>query len=257
VTSACGRSVEPFGGRVISGLDEMWPSRWVRGDQDAALAVVEDGVGGAVAGAVVHVERPVAKAHLVAVVQHARDIGAGAPGAKRLRHRAQRAHHVLRDAVAEHHGPSELVVLLRLLRVVLDERNRHVDCRHLRAGALRHERDQAEMVDVLVGEDHELDVLEPMAELCQAARERVEGGGGIGACVDEGERLVVDQVDVHPPDRERCRDRDAVDSVAHARISSSTSSRFSSMCSRETTDSRFSRSSGSVFDGRTLKCQSS
>ena len=44
---------------------------------------------------------------------------------------------------------------------------------------------------------------------------------------------------------------------AHARISASTSSRRRSMSSRETSDSRHRRSSGSVFDGRTLKCQSS
>ena len=43
----------------------------------------------------------------------------------------------------------------------------------------------------------------------------------------------------------------------HPRINPSTSSRRRSMSSRETNDSRFSRSSGSVFDGRTLKCQSS
>ena len=40
------------------------------------------------------------------------------------------------------------------------------------------------------------------------------------------------------------------------RISASTSSRFSSMCACDTSDSRLSRSSGSVLDGRTLKCQS-
>ena len=37
----------------------------------------------------------------------------------------------------------------------------------------------------------------------------------------------------------------------------STSSRFSCMCSSDLTDSRLRRSSGSVFEGRTLKCQSS
>jgi hypothetical protein len=44
---------------------------------------------------------------------------------------------------------------------------------------------------------------------------------------------------------------------AQARISASTSSRFSSMCSRETSDSRLRRRSGSVFEARTLKCHSS
>src|SRR6266516_3947933 len=43
---------------------------------------------------------------------------------------------------------------------------------------------------------------------------------------------------------------------AHARINPKTSSRFSSMCWRETSDSRLRRSSGSVLEGRTLKCHS-
>jgi hypothetical protein len=66
------------------------------------------------------------------------------------------------------------VLLLRLLRVVLDERDRHVDRGHVGTGALRDERDQAEVVDVLVAQDHELDVLERMAERGQSARELVE-----------------------------------------------------------------------------------
>ena len=44
--------------------------------------------------------------------------------------------------------------------------------------------------------------------------------------------------------------------TAHSRMTPSTSSRFASINSCESA-SRFSRSSGSVFDGRTLKCQSS
>ena len=43
---------------------------------------------------------------------------------------------------------------------------------------------------------------------------------------------------------------------AYERIRASTSSRFSAMWSAETSDSRLSRSSGSVLEGRTLKCQS-
>ena len=69
----------------------------------APLAVVEDRVGRAVAGAVVHVERAVAEGELVAVVEHAGHVGPGAPGSECRRHGAQRAHHVRRDPVAEHH----------------------------------------------------------------------------------------------------------------------------------------------------------
>ena len=44
---------------------------------------------------------------------------------------------------------------------------------------------------------------------------------------------------------------------AQPRMNPRTSSRFSAMCAGETRLSRHSRSSGSVLDGRTLKCQSS
>ena len=43
----------------------------------------------------------------------------------------------------------------------------------------------------------------------------------------------------------------------HERIRPSTSSRLASMSATETSDSRHRRSSGSVLDARTLKCQSS
>ena len=46
-------------------------------------------------------------------------------------------------------------------------------------------------------------------------------------------------------------------SVDHARMSARTSSRRRSMSSSDTSDSRHRRSSGSVLEGRTLKCQSS
>ena len=238
----------------------------VRRDQDAPLAVVEDRVGGAVAGAVVHLEGAVAEAHLLAVAQHAGHVGTRAPGAEGARHGGQRAHHVLGDPVAEHRLAREVVVRLRLLGEVLDERHGHVDGGDLGARVRRHERHEPEVVDVLVGEDHQLDVLERVAEAGDPALELVERRARVRPGVHQRERLVLDQVDVHSPDRERRGDGEAVDAgggrrgegvVAHARITPSTSSRFSSMCSSETSDSRFRRRSGSVFEGRTLKCQSS
>ena len=65
---------------------------------------------------------------------------------------------------------------------------------------------------------------------------------------------VGDQVAVDPADPERRGDRQAMD---HERISVSSSSRRRSMSSWEIRLSRFSRRSGSVLEGRTLKCQSS
>ena len=102
----------------------------------------------------------------------------------------------------------------------------------------------------------------PAMPRCSSSNDVPELGPG----VDQRQRLVLDQVDVHAPDRERRRDGEPVDArrggggegvVGHERISASTSSRFCSMWSRDTSDSRLSRSSGSVLDGRTLKCQSS
>ena len=102
----------------------------------------------------------------------------------------------------------------------------------------------------------------------ELALQLVERLARVGAGVDQGQRLVLEQVAVDPPDRERRGDAEAVDAgqrgllqrllrgERHARISPSTSSRFASMSSRETSDSRLRRSSGSVLEGRTLKCQS-
>ena len=84
-TSAWGRSPVPSRGRVISGFEEMCLSRWSAAISIAPLAVEEDGVGGGVAGAEVHVERAVAQLDRLAVVQHARDVGARAPARGRLR----------------------------------------------------------------------------------------------------------------------------------------------------------------------------
>jgi hypothetical protein len=53
----------------------------------------------------------------------------------------------------------------------------------------------------------------------------------------------------------RCRLSSANTQSAYPRIIASTSSRFCSISARLAIDSRFSRSSGSVFEPRTLKCQ--
>src|SRR5204863_9747794 len=103
-------------------------------------------------------------------------------------------------------------------------------------------------------DDDELEVLDLAAAARQRGLELVQRLARVRAGVDERQRLVLDQVDVDPPHHERGGDRQAVD---HERMKASTSSRLVSMSSGETSDSRFRRSSGSVFDGRTLKCQSS
>ena len=178
----------------------------------------------------------------------------------------ERLHDVGRDPVAEHDLPGELVVGGRALGVVA-----------MNGTAASIAATSAPECDATISTSpmwsmcwwvtitsSRSSIALPCAASarCSSSSARPEFGPG----VDERERLVLDQVAVDAADRERRRDRQAVDAglggggegvVAHARISASTSSRFSSMWSGETSDSRFSRSSGSVFDGRTLKCQSS
>ena len=183
----------------------------IRGDQDAALAIVEDGVARGMTGAVVDVQSPVRELQRIPVSERPRDVDSRAPGPKRARDRLQGRRHVLGDAVAQHDVAREVVLGLGLGREVLHERHRRVDGGHLGAGSLRHERDQPEVVDVLVGEDHELDVLERMAERRDAALEDVERRARVGTGVHERQRRVVDQVHVHAPDRERGGDREVMD----------------------------------------------
>ncbi len=120
-----------------------------------------------------------------------------------------------------------------------------------------------------MGDDQQLDVLDRVVAGGERLLQLVKGLGRVRAGVDEGERRVLDQVGVDAADLERSGDRQAVDAglggegkrllvvPAHERISARTSSRRRSMSSGETRDSRQRRSSGSVLEGRTLKCQSS
>src|SRR5829696_8696229 len=121
-----------------------------------------------------------------------------------------------------------------------------------------------------MGDDDQLEVVDRVATLAEPALQLVERLAGVGPGVDQGQRLVLEQVAVDPADGKGRGDREAVDPGesrllesalrgevgAHARISARTSSRLASMSSRDTSDSRLRRSSGSVFEGRTLKCQS-
>ena len=209
--SAFERSPDPSSLRVISGFDEMWPSRWspaIRWPRSRSQNTVSLGLW---PGRKRDLEGAVAQFDAVAVVKHPRDLHSRAPGAEGPRDGLERRRHVLADAVAEHHVPGEIVLGLGLDGEVLDELHRGVDRGDLGAGVRRHERHEPEMVDVLVGEQHELDVLERVAQIRDSALEHVERGAGVGAGIDQRERVVLDQVDVHAPDREGRGDREPVD----------------------------------------------
>ena len=241
----------------------------VGGDQDPALLVPEDRVRGAVAGPVQGPQGAVAEGDLLAVVERPGDLDVGAPAAEAARDALQGGRDLLGDAAAQHQLDREAVLGLGVLVEVGEALGGDADRGDLGAGVLDDDLDQPEVVDVLVGDDHQLQVVDRVAALAELALQLVERLARVGPGVDQGQRLVLEQVAVDPADRKGGGDREAVDSgqrrllerrlggqLGHARIIARTSSRFASMCSRETSDSRLRRSSGSVLEGRTLKCQS-
>ena len=160
----------------------------VGGEQDSPLGVPEDGVRGAVARAVLDLERPVAELEHLAVVQRPGDLRLRAPGAEAAGHLAQRGDHLLGDPVAQHQRRGLLVVALGVAAEVLDEGDDQVEGRHLGPRAPGDDVDQAEVVDVLVGDDHQLDVLDPVPERLQLVLELVQRLAGVGPGVDQRER---------------------------------------------------------------------
>ncbi len=220
------------------------------------------------AGPVQRLQGAVAESDLLPVVQRPRHLGPRAPAAEAARDALQREGDLLRDAVAQHQLDRELVLALGFLAEAGQPPGGEAERRHLGAGVLDDDLDQAEVVDVLVGDDDQLEVVDRVAAGAELALQLVERLAGVGPGVDQGQRLVLEQVAVDPPDREGGGDAEAVDpgqrgllqrllrGRRHARINPSTSSRFASMSSRETSDSRLRRSSGSVLEGRTLKCHS-
>ena len=221
----------------------------------------------------------------------------GSPSAEARGHCTQGRHDFGRDAVAQHRALGEGVLPLGLLTVGGEERREAVERGDLGTRAPGQDRGQPEVVDVLMGDHEQLDVLDLVSAGAQGLLELVERLRRVRAGVDEGEGGVLDQVRVDPPDHERRGDGEPVDAglggplelfllgwliplgglltlggsiwpggcaggrpvpmPAHERISVRTSSRRRSMSSWETSDSRHSRSRGSVLEGLTLKCQSS
>jgi hypothetical protein len=67
---------------------------------------------------------------------------------------------------------------------VLDHRREQVQRAHLGAGAPGDDVDEPEVVDVLVGDDDPLEVLDPPAVLAEGLLERVERLAGVRPAVD-------------------------------------------------------------------------
>ena len=160
---------------------------------------------------VLDLEGAVAEAKLLAVVKRPGHLRPGAPGTEASRHRAQRRHHVLGNPVAQHQRGCELVIELDVVAEVLDEGNDDVDRRHPGPRARGDDLDQPEVIDVLVGQNDKLDLLQRAPERRQLADELVQRLARVRPGVDQGQRLVFDQVAVDSPDCERSRDPQPVD----------------------------------------------
>ena len=79
--------------------------------------------------------------------------------------------HVLGNPVPSHQRGGLLVIAGGVVPEVLDERDDDVDRGHLGAGALRDDVRESEVVDVLVGDDQQLDVLGLVTEGLELALE--------------------------------------------------------------------------------------
>ena len=148
-----------------------------------------------------------ANGSVAAVGERTVDVRAAAPVAERARDRAQGADDVLRDPVAQHQRDGELVVGLGVRVEVLHHAGQQVERADLGAGAAGEDADEPEVVEVLVGHDDPLEVLDPAPVRRELLLELVERAAGVRPAVDERERLVVDQVAVDVADGERRRDR--------------------------------------------------
>ena len=90
----------------------------------------------------------------------------------------------------EHQRGRLLVVALGVVSEVLHEGHEQIQSGNLGTGALGDDVDQAEVVDVLVGDDHQLEILDPVSQRLELALQLVQRLAGVGAGVDQRERLV-------------------------------------------------------------------
>ena len=211
----------------------MWASRWSAAIRIRRSLVPEDRVRGAVPGPVQRLAGCGRGSAISSPSASGLVTSTWEPQPRKLRETLCRAAvDLLGDAAAQHQLDREAVLGLGVLVEVGEALGGDADRGDLGAGVLDDDLDQAEVVDVLVGDDHQLEVVDRVAALAELALQLVERLAGVGPGVDQGQRLVLDQVAVDPADRERGRDREAVDSgqrrllerrlggqLAHARIS--------------------------------------
>ena len=119
-------------------------------------------------GAVQDLEAAVARSSSTSPSASGRVTSTCEPQPRKLRETLRSADgHVLGDPVAQHQLDREVVLALGVLVEVGERSAGDADRRHLGAGVLDDDLDQAEVVDVLVGDDDQLDVVDRVAALAE------------------------------------------------------------------------------------------
>ena len=179
----------------------------VAGEGQRRALVDEERVGGAVAGARDDAQRPVARSDRLAV-------GQPHVGSERLRPVAQEVPEgfvapddLLRDAVVAHQRVREAAVLLDGVVIALGVVGQRVQRRDRRPGPALDRGGEAEVVDVVVCDEHQLDVLDTQSLGSQAVLESRQCGRVAQAGVDQREWVAEDNPGIDRPDMgERQRD---------------------------------------------------
>ena len=110
-----------------------------------------------------------------------------------------------------HHVGLVGVLELHLAREIGEEPGQKVVGDDRRAAPLAHRVGEPDVVVVLVGEDHLLDVLEPQSARCKRRLELDHGLGPVSARVDQGQGIALEQIAVDGPNGERHGQRDRGD----------------------------------------------
>ena len=160
------RSAEPSSGRAISGFEEMCAIRWsaaIRIFRSASQKSVSEGLWPGRSWTSSERSRSSSSSPSC---ERARDLRVRAPAAEAARDALQREDDVLAGSRGGASAAGELVVRLGALAVARRERSTAASI----AATSAPERDgddldEAEVVDVLVGEDHELEVIDRVPEV--------------------------------------------------------------------------------------------
>ena len=198
---------------MISGLEEMWAIRWSAAIRIRRSLVPEDGVGGAVAGPVQHLagcgrgrrapRRRASGRVTVDVRAPAAEAARDALQRRRRRPRGCRCAASARPRSWSSRSASSSKLASRSAATPIAATSAP-ECSTMISTRPRWSMCWWVTID-------QLEVVDRVAALGELALQLVERLARVGPGVDQGQRLVLEQVAVDPPDRERRRDAQAVD----------------------------------------------